>query len=95
MPDLPIGGFLLIGIIGGGLAIQQGGFDLTSPVTLFGIGLLLVGIVVLGLAYRVYASEGLGAAVDYLVTVEDDENAESSQSQTGQKPKRRHPRQRA
>lgn len=82
LPDIPPGGLLLIGIVGGGLAIQQGGFSTNSPVTLFGIGLLLVGVVVLGLAYRVYASEGLGAAVDYLITVEEDEDAESSQTQT-------------
>lgn len=83
MPDLPPGGLLLVSIIAGGLAVQQGGFDPNSPITLFGLGLLGVGIVVLGLTYRVYASEGMGAAVGYLFTVEEkEEGAESSESET-------------
>lgn len=80
-PTLPPGGIMLIGIVGGGLALTQGGLSLNSPVSLFGLGLIALGVVILGLAYRVYASEGMGAAVDYLVTI-DEEESQSSEQQT-------------
>jgi len=82
MPDLPPGGFLLVGLIAGGLAIQQGGFDPSSPVTLLGIGLLGLGVIVLGLTYRVYASEGRSAAIEYLISVEEENADETSETET-------------
>jgi len=85
MSDIPPGGLLLVGVLVGGVAIREGGFNLTSPVTLFGIGMLLMAVVALGLTYRVYATEGLGAAIAYLVTVDAaDEDTKSSDGAAGE-----------
>jgi|GEM_PF-563569 len=80
-PPLPLGGLLLVAIVAGGFAIQQGGFDPSSPVTLLGIGLLGVGVIVLGQTYLVYASDGARAAVKYLTTV-DKEETQTSESES-------------
>ncbi|MFD1588123.1 HNH endonuclease [Halorientalis brevis] len=73
--DLPPGGVLLVGVIAGGLFLSQTGFDTSNPVFFLGVGLLGVGIVVSGLAYREYQQDGFGAALDYLVTTGDDDGS--------------------
>lgn len=93
MPNLPPGGLLIVGIVAGGLAVQQGGFDPNSTVTLLGIGLLGLGAVVLGLTYRVYASDGMSAAVEYLISIEEENDNGSSETQTETEPEKTPPTQ--
>jgi hypothetical protein len=82
LPDLPPGGLLLVGAIMCGFLIQQSGFNTGSTVFLIGAAFLLLPLAVLGLTIRVYQTEGAGAAIEYLVTVQEDESQPSSASNT-------------
>jgi hypothetical protein len=65
--DLPPGGVLLVGVIGGGLFVFQSGFDPQSIVFLVGALLLLLAVGVLGFTYVRYQSGGTEAAFDFLL----------------------------
>lgn len=65
--DLPPGGVLLVGVIGGGLFVFQSGFDPQSVVFLVGVGLLLLAVAVSAMAYVRYRSGGVGEAAEFLL----------------------------
>lgn len=86
-PDLPPGGVLLVGFGAGGYLIAQSGFVFESPQFILGGVLLALGIVVASLTYRVYASEGVGAAVDYLISEEKEQSNTTGNSSGRDTPK--------
>jgi len=71
LPDVPPVGALLLGLVVSGYLIAQSELVVDSPLFLIGGAFLLLPVVVLGLTYQVYSSEGVGAAIAYLFTVQE------------------------
>lgn len=81
LSDVPPVGLLLVGLVVGGFLIAESGLAVGSPMFLIGGAFLLLPLGVGVLTYRVYAEEGAGAAVGFLLTTEED--GESSRSGSG------------
>lgn len=78
LSDIPPAGLFFGGIIIGGYLIQRTGLAFESPTFLVGAGFLLLPIAVLGLTYRVYQKDGAGAAVEFLISSEDEDPSGTS-----------------
>lgn len=83
LSDVPPAGLLLGGLIVGGFLIAQSGLAVGSPSFLIGGAFLLLPLWVTALTYRVYADEGAGAAVDFLLTAEGDDSGSSGSDDDG------------
>lgn len=84
LPDLPPGGTIIVGGAGGSYLISRTGFDVQSPLFLLGCGLIAIGLVVVLLTARVFTSDGPAAAIDYLISGQDDDSKVNQGGSSGE-----------
>jgi hypothetical protein len=80
-PDIPPIGILVISVVAGGLFLSQSGLAVSSPVFMFGAGLLIIGVAIIGLTYWKFSSEGAGAAAEFLLSTGENDSSTVSQNQ--------------
>lgn len=83
LSDVPPAALLVGGLLVGGFLIAQSGLAVGSTTFLIGGAFLLLPLAVTALTYRVYADEGAGAAVNFLLTTEDDDGDASGSGDDG------------
>lgn len=84
--SLPPGGLAVAFIFAGGLFLSQSGFSPGEPMFLLGAGIGGIGVAVLAWAGIIFRTQGGAAALDFLVTVDDEETSGSSTSNTSDEP---------
>lgn len=80
LSDLPPGGFVIIGIVGGAYFISKTGFDVQAPLFLLGGGLIGVGLAILVFAGIILSSEGPLAAAKFLIYGREEASQETQSS---------------
>jgi len=90
-PNLPPGGFALVLLIAGGISLYTFGFSLDSLPSLFALGMVAVGLLIVGWGGVVYRSEGTGAALEFFFTVGDDMSESPDETASDDKPEKTPP----
>lgn len=84
--SLPPGGLAVALIFVGGLVLSQSGFSPGEPMFLLGAGIGGIGVAILAWAGIIFRTQGWAAALDFLVTVDDEETSGGSTSSTSDEP---------
>lgn len=82
--DVPPIGYLILGLIMGGVILPQRSFDTGDPVFLVGAAFSLIAIGVVLFTIREYQQEGLSAAVDFLMSTGESDQSSSKTTDSNQ-----------